>query len=252
MSMHEGLMLIDKPKGWTSFDVVNYIRRIVAGLEGKKPKNCKVGHTGTLDPMATGLLLVCVGKYTKKVPKFIKQDKVYEVVMRLGFTSDTGDAEGVITRIEDRRMKNGDKNEVANSNPQSPIPNPTLFDVESAVMGFVGEIMQIPPAYSAIKINGKKAYELARAGITVKIDPRKITVYTISDIKYNFPDISFTTKVSSGTYIRSLVVDIGEKLGTGAYMTELRRTEIADWNITDAIEVTKVSAERLQELLITL
>src|ERR1700712_906971 len=141
----QGLLLIDKPSGWTSFDVVNYVRRMVATAEGKKPKNCKVGHTGTLDPLATGLLVLLVGKdYTRKATELTKLDKTYEVTMKLGETSTTADDEGEKMVVSDTI--------------------PTKEAVLESLYAFTGDIMQVPPAFSAIKIDGRRAYQLAREG----------------------------------------------------------------------------------------
>ncbi len=213
------IRLIDKPKGWTSFDVVGKIRSNLRKETGEK---VKVGHAGTLDPLATGLLIVLIGKATKRQDEFMKLDKVYEVVMKLGETSTTADDEGEKTVVSDRK--------------------PSENEVLNAVNSFVGDISQIPPAYSALKVNGQRAYKLARAGKEVVIEPRKVTIYSIEEVKYEYPIVSFTTKVSSGTYIRSLVGDIGVKLATGAYMTELRRTSIGEYSIKDAdkIEATTI------------
>lgn len=218
----QGVMLIDKPKGWTSFDVVNFVRKQVAMAEGKKPKNCKVGHTGTLDPLATGLLVVLVGKeYTRRAGEMSKHDKTYEVTMKLGETSITGDDEGEKTPFNSRIPG---KNEILDS-----------------LRKYTGELMQTPPAYSAIKINGQKAYDLARKGREVKLDPRPVTIYDIRNVHYEYPRISFTCDVSSGTYIRSLVQDIGEELKTGAYMTALCRTSVGMYKLVDAIDVNSDS-----------
>lgn len=177
----------------------------------KKPK---VGHAGTLDPLATGLLLVLVGDYCKRASEFSKLDKVYEVTMKLGETSTTGDEEGDKTQISDKK--------------------PSIEELETVIKQFIGEIMQTPPAFSAIKINGKRAYKLAREGKEVKLEPRKVTVYEIADLVYKYPEVKFTTKVSSGTYIRSLVEDIGKELGTGAYMFGLRRTQVGKFTLNDS------------------
>lgn len=207
-----GILLIDKPSGWTSFDVVAKVRGVIKRETGlKKPK---VGHTGTLDPLATGLLVLVVGKYTKKVPELSKADKTYEVTMKLGETSTTGDEEGEKSYASDKK--------------------PSKEAVLAALAKFKGEIEQIPPAYSAIKVNGQRAYKLARAGKDVVIEPRRVTIYDISDITYDYPFVKFTAKVSSGTYIRTLVEDIGKTLGTGAYMTALRRTRVGQFAIGQA------------------
>ncbi len=205
------VLLIDKPKGWTSFDVVGKTRSLLRQETGQK---VKVGHAGTLDPLATGLLIVLVGKATKRQDRLMKQDKVYEVVMKLGQTSTTADEEGEKTVVSDHQ--------------------PTQEEVTKAIQQFTGQISQVPPAYSAIKIDGQRAYKLARAGKEVKIEPRQVTIHEITNVVYDYPLISFTANVSSGTYIRSLVTDIGEALGTGAYMTDLRRTSIGKYLVADA------------------
>lgn len=208
----DGLLLIDKPSGWTSFDVVAKVRGIIKQQTGlKKPK---VGHTGTLDPLATGLLVLTLGSYCKRAQEFSKLDKVYEVTMELGQTSTTGDNEGT-------------------KSPGSAY-EPSTEEITDVLHVFTGEIMQTPPAFSAIKVNGKRAYELARAGKEVTLEPRKVTIFEISDVSYAYPKVTFTVKVSSGTYIRSLVEDIGERLRTGAYMSGLRRTEVGSFSIADA------------------
>ena len=222
----QGILLVDKPQGWTSFDVVNYVRKIVATAEGKKPKNCKVGHTGTLDPMATGLLVLLIGKeYTRRAGEMSKHDKTYEVTMQLGATSTTGDIEGELTPVSERL--------------------PGENEVLAALQKFTGEIMQTPPAYSAIKINGQKAYDLARKGKAVKLEPRPVTIYDIRDVQYAYPEVSFTCDVISGTYIRSLAADIGEVLGTGAHLTALRRTRVGDFDLAQALTVSGISADTL-------
>ncbi|MCA9348795.1 tRNA pseudouridine(55) synthase TruB [Candidatus Saccharibacteria bacterium] len=265
------ILLIDKPQGWTSFDVVakirgsmqnkynlalrdtpelcgceeckaevkrraslTSVRRASTGTSNaaithqttgndqihsdypRRRHKIRVGHTGTLDPMATGLLVIVTGKNTKMVSEMIKHDKTYEVELTLGSISDTGDAEGKLTNL----------NKLV----------PDALAVDEAVLSFVGEIMQTPPAYSAIKINGKRAYQLAREGKEVRLEPRKVNIYSILDIKYEYPVVSFVAEVSSGTYIRSLVQDIGQMLGTGAYMSGLRRTKVGEYDIDDATE----------------
>jgi tRNA pseudouridine55 synthase len=228
--MMKGILLVDKPKDWTSFDVVNYVRRMVAKHEGKKPLKVKVGHTGTLDPAATGLLVLCVSKeYTRKMPEFIKQDKTYEVELTLGRESTTGDIEGDLT-------------DVSKSIPS----NKTVLDTLSS---FVGTIEQLPPVFSAVKIDGKRAYERARAGEKIEMKSREVKIYNIGSIEYNYPTIRFTASVSSGTYIRSLAVDIGAKLGTGAYMSALNRTKIGSWELNKAYSVSALTPELLQKTL---
>lgn len=223
----QGILLVDKPAGWTSFDVVNYVRRMVAAHEGKKPKNTKVGHTGTLDPLATGLLVLLVGKeYTRRAPELTKLDKTYEVVMRLGATSTTGDEEGEKTAVS------------------STVP--TREAVLEALDAFQGQIMQVPPAFSAMKINGQRAYKLAREGKAVTLEARPAMVYRNQLTAYEYPDVRFTSEVGSGTYIRSLVQDMGERLGTGAYMADLRRTKVGRFDLADALQKDDLSIETLQ------
>jgi tRNA pseudouridine55 synthase len=226
----EGILLVDKPAGWTSFDVVNYIRKMVAQAEGKKPKHVKVGHTGTLDPFATGLLVLLIGKeYTRKAGELSKVDKTYEVTMRLGETSSTGDPEGEITPVSDVK--------------------PTKEAIEAALKQFTGEIEQVPPAFSAIKINGQRAYKLAREGKEVKIEPRKLTINRLELLDYSYPEVKFVADVSSGTYIRSLVEDIGQTLGMGAYTSVLRRSAVGNFTIGQAQSVSDLSAEALAKAL---
>jgi len=213
-----GILLIDKPTGWTSHDVVAKVRGILKKETGqKKPK---VGHAGTLDPLATGLLIVLVGNYCKRAQEFAKLDKVYEVEIKLGQTSTTDDEEGQKTDV-------------------SPV-KPSLQVVSEVINSFVGEIEQVPPIYSAIKINGKRAYKEARKGKEVKLEPRKVTIYSITNVHYKYPFVRFTSKVSSGTYIRSLARDIGKKLGTGAYMSNLQRNKIGRYNLKSAQTIDKI------------
>ncbi len=205
----EEIIFVDKPAGMTSFGAVARVRRVLSQREGKK---VKVGHTGTLDPFATGLLILMAGKATKKAMAFTKLDKVYEATVRLGATSSTGDPEGEITIREE--------------NPQI-----SREQIEEVIKSFVGEIEQTPPAFSAIKINGQRAYKLARAGKEVEMPSRKVTIYSIDILSYTSPELRIRCHVSSGTYIRTLAEDLGRKLGCGAYLTALRRTQIAEYNI---------------------
>lgn len=211
----QGLLLIDKPAEWTSFDVVNYVRKMVAAHEGKKPKNCKVGHTGTLDPLATGLLVLVVGKeYTRRAGEFSKLDKTYEVTMELGKTSTTGDDEGEKTVVSHTA--------------------PAEEAVLEALKRLQGHIMQVPPAFSAMKIDGKRAYKLAREGKEVALEARPVMIYKNTLTGYEYPYVHFTSEVGSGTYIRSLVEDLGKLLGTGAYLTALRRARVGRFSVADA------------------
>ena len=175
--------------------------------------------------MATGLLVLVVGNYTKRAAEFSKLDKVYETVIKLGETSSTGDSEGEI-------------NPVSNTVPSEKAVLEVLTSLE-------GQIEQVPPAYSAIKVDGKRAYKLARLGKEVKLEPRKVTIYEITDIKYEYPFVSFAANVSSGTYIRSLAQDIGEKLGTGAHLTGLRRIAVGGFIVKDAVSPEEASSGNL-------
>lgn len=222
----QGLLLVNKPSGWTSFDVVNYVRRMVATHEGKKPKNCKVGHTGTLDPLATGLLVLLVGKeYTRRATELTKLDKTYEVTMRLGEVSSTGDAEGEKTAVSGTV--------------------PTEKAVLEALDAFQGQIMQVPPAFSAMKVNGQRAYKLAREGKAPQLEARPVMIYKNELITYEYPFVKFTSEVGSGTYIRSLVEDLGKVLGTGAYMSDLRRTRVGQFDVRDALQKDELTRENL-------
>lgn len=229
----KGILLVDKPAGWTSFDVVNYVRKIVATAEGKKPKNTKVGHTGTLDPFATGLLVLLIGKeYTKKAIELAKADKTYEIAMRLGQVSTTGDTEGTITEII------GSNNQV-----------PSQEELEQVLQKFTGQIEQVPPAFSAIKVNGQRAYKLARAGKEVVMQPRKVTVHELKLISYNYPDVQLSASVGSGTYIRTLVEDLAKTLGTGAYTTSLRRTTVGSDTVEQAVRPEDIRGGALPDML---
>ena len=209
--MDDGHLLIDKPAAMTSFGVVARLKRVLSERAGKK---IKVGHTGTLDPFATGMMIVVVGKECRNAQSYSKLDKVYEATIRLGATSSTGDTEGELTVV---------------SNTQ-----PSEQAVRSCLEQFVGTITQTPPIYSAIKIGGQRAYDRARRGESIEMPSRHVDVYSLDLIEYSYPDIMIRVHVSSGTYIRSLAVDIGEQLGVGAYCIELRRTAVGKWSVEDA------------------
>lgn len=209
--MTDGILLIDKPANMTSFGVVARVRRVLSEQAGKK---VKVGHTGTLDPFATGLLILCVGKETKNAMSYTKLDKVYEATIRLGQMSTTGDPEGDVSDVSDRQ--------------------PSREEIEKVLQKFTGEITQRPPIYSAIKVGGRRAYDLARQGKEVEIPERTVMIHSLELVDYTYPELKVRTHVSSGTYIRTLAEDIGKLLGTGAYCTQLRRTKVADWDITQA------------------
>jgi len=210
----DGILLVDKPVGISSFGVVARVRGIIKAETGQK---IKIGHTGTLDPMASGLMILVLGKYTKRAGEFSKLDKTYEADLTLGQTSTTGDKEGEMTR------KSAHK--------------PTKQAVQDVLSTFMGQISQTPPAYSAIKVDGQRAYKLARQGITPVIKPREITIYSLKLTDYSYPKLKFTVSVSSGTYIRTLAEDIGAKLGTGAYLSDLRRTEVGMFGLKSSIKL---------------
>jgi len=209
--MENGVLLIDKPAGMTSFSIVARIRRVLSKENGKK---MKVGHTGTLDPFATGLMIIVVGKECKRANIYTKLDKVYETTICLGKISSTGDIEGEITNIS--------KNE------------PDMAQIEIVLDKFRGEITQKPPIFSAIKIGGQRAYKLARKGQDFEMPERKVEVFSLEIISYSYPELRLRAHVSSGTYIRSLAADIGKALKVGAYCKELRRISIAKWTVDEA------------------
>ena len=220
-------ILIDKPKGLTSHDVIDRVRAIT----GEK----KVGHAGTLDPNATGLLIVGIERGATKMLGGLSKETTKEYVAEavLGEERDTDDVEGrVIKKCEDKK--------------------PSRIKVEEILSSFIGEYDQIPPAYSAIKLKGKKAYELARKGEKPTLKPRKITIFSIKVKKYEYPKLVFVCLVSSGTYVRSLARDIGKKLLTGAYLGNLRRTKIGKYNVSDAILLENLDSRNWKEKAITI
>lgn len=206
-----GILNIDKPQGITSHDVVDIVRKIFPGI--------KVGHTGTLDPIATGVLPICIGKATKLSDELLSENKVYKVKMLLGVETDTYDITGKIV--------------FANT------LNEDEIYIKERIKRFIGKSSQIPPIYSAIKIKGKKAYEYARNGENVSLKPREIEIFNIDDIDVNLRkrQVSFVVSCTKGTYIRSLVHDIGIKLGCGATMIELKRLKTGDFDINDSIDL---------------
>ena len=222
----DGILLVDKPEGWTSHDVVAKFRGIIKAETGQK---IKVGHTGTLDPAATGLLILVLGSYTKRAEEFSKLDKVYQAEITLGYNSSTGDKEGELMKVSDEQ--------------------PAKQAVEAVLRQFEGEILQKPHKYSAVKIDGQRAYKAARAGKTVGIEFRKVTIYEITDVEYEYPNLSFTCKVSSGTYIRSLAEDIGAALVTGAYLSALRRTQVGNFKVEKCLKINDLSLLEIQKHL---
>jgi tRNA pseudouridine55 synthase len=210
----DGMILVDKPAGITSFGVVARIRRQLSQQLGKK---AKVGHTGTLDPFATGLMIIVTGKECRNAGNYSKLDKEYEATIQLGFNSTTGDPEGELTAVSTLV--------------------PTKDAVEAALTQFTGEITQRPPIFSAIKINGRRAYDLARKGEVVEMPERQVTVFALELLDYTYPAVKVRVHVSSGTYVRTLAEDIGKVLETGAYCSELRRTKVASYSVANAVTV---------------
>lgn len=284
-----GFLLVDKPQGWTSFDVVAKVRGVItkeirdihklrgfcrdedsaekansrqryakpysSGAEptideatstyqksdndimaGEQAFRCKcrvrVGHAGTLDPMATGLLVLAIGKATKQIDQMMKQDKIYEAEITLGKTSTTDDKEGQISDVSGQQ--------------------PTPVRLEEVLEKFVGKIEQIPPQYSAIKVNGKRAYKSARNGEKVELKSRTVTIKSIKDLRYDYPTLSFIVDVSSGTYIRSLARDIGKELGVGAYLSQLRRETIGEFSVRRAIKTNELNIEHIKDSILTI
>lgn len=218
--MNDGIILVDKPAGMTSFGVVARIRRVLSQKAGKK---VKVGHTGTLDPFATGLMIIVTGKECKNAENYSKLDKIYEATFRLGQASTTGDPEGEISDVSSIQ--------------------PSKNEVETVLGRFIGSIQQKPPIFSAIKINGQRAYKLARKGEVVEMPLRQVEIYSLELLEYSYPEVKVRAHVSSGTYIRTLAEDIGEMLETGAYCSQLCRTRIAEWDIEAASSLSDLNIE---------
>lgn len=210
------VLLVDKPKTWTSFDVVGKLRNTM------KPLKLKVGHAGTLDPLATGLLIICTGKLTKQIDSFQAQDKEYTGIITLGATTPSYDLETEIDETFDTS-------------------NITEEKILEAVKSFIGEIQQFPPAHSALKINGERVYEKARRGEEVELKSRTVTISSFEIEKIEMPHVHFRIKCSKGTYIRSIANDFGKLLNNGSHLSELRRTMSGDfhvdnaWNLEDLI-----------------
>ncbi|QLG45671.1 tRNA pseudouridine(55) synthase TruB [Costertonia aggregata] len=219
------LLLIDKPLGWSSFQAVNKLKWAIR--KKFNLKKIKIGHAGTLDPLATGLLLICVGKYTKKIPDFQGQTKEYTGTITLGATTPSYDLE---TEIDQTFS----------------IEHITKPLVQEATFKFIGEIEQIPPVFSALKKDGKRLYEYAREGKAVEIKTRKIIISAFEITKINLPEVQFRVVCSKGTYIRSLAHDFGKALGSGGHLSVLRRTKIGDYHVNTAVD-PNVFAENLLE-----
>ncbi|MBO5413347.1 MAG: tRNA pseudouridine(55) synthase TruB [Clostridia bacterium] len=215
----DGVLIINKPKGFTSHDVVNVLRK---ALDTKK-----IGHTGTLDPNATGVLPILIGTATKISKYLIEHDKTYIATVRLGEKTDTGDSEGSIIE-KDLNFQ-----------------NISCKQIRDVLKTFIGKQKQIPPMYSAIKINGKKAYEYARKGQAVQLEPRNIEIYSINLIKLEDEEITFEVSCSKGTYIRTLCEDIAKRLGTIGYMKELTRTRVDEFKLENAVTIDQIKENSL-------
>ena len=209
-------MLINKPIEWTSFDAVRKIRNLI--------RVKKVGHAGTLDPLATGLLIICTGKFTKRISEYMAQEKEYTGSFTLGATTPTYDLES----------------EPLNFKEYSFLTNEKIIETTK---GFTGEIMQVPPAHSAIKVNGKRVYELARKGVEVKLEPRKLFIKEFEITEIKLPLVFFRVVCSTGTYIRSLANDFGERLGCGAYLSSLCRTRIGESRLELSMTIEEFEKE---------
>lgn len=219
----EGVLNLDKPPGVTSRDVVNRVARLL-------PKKVKAGHAGTLDPLATGVLVICVGPATRLIEYVQRMGKTYRSTFRLGARSDTHDVDGVLVPTPDPRV-------------------PALAEIEAALAAQVGEVMQLPPAHSALKVDGRRAYELARAGEDVELAPRPVRIDEIRILSYDWPALEVEVRCGSGTYIRSIARDLGEALGCGAVMETLARTRIGVFTQEDATAPSDLDRDALADLL---
>ncbi len=267
------ILLVDKPAGISSFGVVSQVRRKLSekagyidtkgkdGVVRQKRKKVKVGHTGTLDPFATGLLILLIGKGTKRAGEFLKLDKEYVATVKLGEVSSTGDREGEVMeyhpsqpslsgtgvpRARRRGSRAPSSSVVTSGHPRKEaelddeVKTPDIDEVKEVVQNFIGEIEQRVPNFSAVKINGQRAYKLAREGKMVEMPVRKVKIYGIEILRYEWPELEIRCQVSSGTYIRTLGEDIGKALGVGGYLTALRRTQVGKYRIEDAVKVEEI------------
>ncbi len=217
--MNEGVLLVNKPDGMTSHDVVSRVRR--------KFNTKRVGHAGTLDPLATGVLVVLVGKATKLSNNFVTFDKAYKSTMIFGRSTDTADTEGKLLA-------------------EKPYDHVTRGDLDKVIESFRGEIDQLPPMFSAVKHKGKKLYEYARKGIVVEREPRRITVHQLEILKFDPPYVEFYVECSKGTYIRQLASDIGDKLGCGACISKIERTRVGEFRIEDAVTIEDMNESHIR------
>jgi tRNA pseudouridine55 synthase len=218
----EGILVIDKPAGISSARVVAQVKRLL-------PRGTKIGHAGTLDPFATGVLLLLVGKATKLCERLMDAPKQYGATVKFGATTETDDPES----------------------PEQPHvvgPIPTVDQIDAALQAFVGEISQRPPAFSALKVGGRRAYDLARRGHAVELEPRRVRVYGIERLAYTWPLLSLRIDCGRGTYIRSIARDLGEALGIGAYLTALRRTRVGTFDAASAMRPETLGADLTRHL----
>jgi len=220
------LILIDKPLEWTSFDIVNKVRYLIS--KKLKVKKIKVGHAGTLDPLATGLLIVCTGKFTKLIETYQGQQKEYIATIKLGATTPSFDRETEEDKIYEWK-------------------HVTVETLNQVIPNFIGEIEQIPPVFSAKKVDGKRSYESVRKGLDVELKPNKIVIYSIEIMKVELPIVTLKLLCSKGTYIRAFARDFGIALQTGAYLIDLRRTKIGDFSVENALGI-KEFEEKLNSL----
>lgn len=218
----DGVIVVNKPEGITSFDVVRKLKKLCCTK--------KVGHTGTLDPLAAGVLVVCIGRATKIVDFLMDGSKIYEAVLKLGIVTDTYDREGKVIETHE-------------------VPNDEEM-VKQSILKFVGEIYQIPPMYSALKVNGKKLYDLARQGIEIERKPRKLNIYDINILNIDLPNATFQVNCSKGTYIRSLCYDIGREVGCGGAMWKLLRLSTGGFNIDEAVDLDKLTQDNIKSYVI--
>jgi tRNA pseudouridine55 synthase len=219
----EGVLLINKPKGITSHDVVDIVRR--------RLRIRRVGHAGTLDPLAEGLLIILVGRYTKLFSRFVNFDKEYSGVMKLGEVTTTGDSQGDIVKRNSFSDIGEDK-------------------IREVFLSFTGEIQQVPPMVSALRVGGRRLYNLARRGIVVERPPRKVTIHSLRILRIDIPYIEFSVHCSKGTYVRKLAEDIGESLSCGAHMVKILRRSIGPFALNEAITVDDIHEGHLRHIAI--
>lgn len=219
--MRDGIIIVNKPKGMTSHDVVDYVRKVL--------KIKKIGHSGTLDPLATGVLVLLVGKVTKFFRRFLAYDKEYIATLSLGKVTNSGDALGTVIKETDVPQLNREK-------------------VEKVFKEFTGIIEQVPPMVSALKYKGKRLYQLARKGIEVKLQPRKVIIKELRLLELRPKEIKFYVRCSTGTYIRKLATDIAEKFNCGGYISEIERIGVGPYKIKDAIDLEKVNESHILPL----